>query len=40
MPAAGSAFRIDVPQDVDDGSVLDELRALLAGRSADFTTWF
>ncbi|MBK7823173.1 MAG: hypothetical protein IPJ61_19500 [Tessaracoccus sp.] len=39
MPAAGSAFRIDVPQDVDDGSVLDELRALLAGRSADFTTW-
>lgn len=38
MPAAGSAFQVDVSLDADDGMVLDELRALLASRPVDFTT--
>ena len=39
MPAAGSAFQIDAPQDVDDSAVLDELRAVLAAKPTDFTSW-
>jgi hypothetical protein len=39
MPAAGSAFQIDVPQGVDDDDVLGELRAALAARPVDFVSW-